>query len=135
MSRKKIKIDWQKVDKLLTAGCDGTEAAASIGVHPDTLYKACESEHKMCFSAYKQQKKEKGQSLLKVIRFDKAMNGDTTMQIWLSKQILGETDRKATDVTTNGQSLHKAPDLSKLTDEQLAKYIELMSILDNEQED
>lgn len=35
--------------------------------------------------------------MLKLARMEKALNGDTSMQIWLSKQWLGEKDRSEQD--------------------------------------
>lgn len=96
MPRKKIKIDWSKVDKMLEAGCTGTECAASLGIHEDTLYNACEREHKTGFSAYRAQKRAAGDVLLRVAQFKKALGGETSMQIWLGKNRLGQSDKVET---------------------------------------
>jgi len=92
--RPKAIIDWEKVDKMLQAGCTGTEVAAALGYHPDTLYNACKRVHKMDFSAYSQAKRAHGDQLLRTAQYSKAMSGDTTMQIWLGKQRLGQSDKK-----------------------------------------
>ena len=38
VGRKKLKIDWDRVDKSLIAGSNGVQVAAMLGVHPETLY-------------------------------------------------------------------------------------------------
>ena len=94
MARPKVDIDWKKVDKLLEADCEGTEIAAYLGIVPNTLYRRCEADHKISFSKYLQEKKAKGNSLLKVKQFDAAMTGDKTMMIWLGKQRLGQSEKQ-----------------------------------------
>jgi len=94
MARPKVDIDWKKVDKLLEADCEGTEIAAYLGIVPNTLYRRCELDHKISFSKYLQEKKAKGNSLLKVKQFDAAMSGDKTMMIWLGKQRLGQKEKQ-----------------------------------------
>jgi len=87
--RPSAEIEWKVVDELLQAGCLGTEVAAFLGVYPDTLYNRCEKEHGTTFTAYAQQKKQSGDSLLKKAQFDKAIGntdkGDNTLLIWLGK--------------------------------------------------
>ena len=93
MARPKADIDWERVDELLEADCEGTEIAAHLGLVPNTLYRRCEIDHKISFSKYLQEKKAKGNSLLKEKQFDIALDGDKTMLIWLGKQRLGQSDK------------------------------------------
>lgn len=97
MSRPKLEIDWKVVDSLLEADCEGTEIAAYFGVHPDTLYARCKEVNNMGFSHYLQEKKAKGNSLLKTKQFKIAMEGDKAMLIWLGKQRLGQKERQEID--------------------------------------
>ena len=46
MARPKIEINWKIVDQYLVAGATGTEVAAVLGIHPETLYNKCKKEHK-----------------------------------------------------------------------------------------
>lgn len=78
---------------MLEAGCDGTEVAATLGIHPDTLYNTCERDHKTGFSAYSATKRASGDRLLKVKQFEIAMTGDRTMLVWLGKQRLGQSEK------------------------------------------
>jgi transposase len=45
-------IDWQLVEKMLRSMNDGPEIAERLGVHTDTLYRACKKQHKMSFQDY-----------------------------------------------------------------------------------
>lgn len=85
-------IDWDKVDRWLECGCLGTEVAASLGIHPDTLYNRCEEEKGIVFSAYSKEKKSSGDKLLRQKQMEIAMKGDKTMLLWLGKQRLGQRD-------------------------------------------
>lgn len=92
--RKKITIDWNKVDKYLNAQCLGTNIASILGIHPNTLYRACEEDKKMSFGDYSAQKKAEGVELLKVIQYQTALQGNVIMQIWLGKQYAGQRDKQ-----------------------------------------
>jgi len=92
MARPKTIIDWEVVDKYLQAQCDGVGIAGILGISPDTLYRACEEQHKQGFAFYSQQKRAEGKELLRGKMFNTAMNGSNTMQIWLSKQYLDMSD-------------------------------------------
>jgi len=101
MTRPKIKIDWKTVDSLLEADCEGTEIAAYLGIVPDTLYYRCKQDNNLGFSEYLQQKKAKGNSLLKTKQFKVAMEGDKTMLVWLGKQRLNQKDRTESKIDIN----------------------------------
>ena len=105
MPRPKIQVDWTKVDQLLEAGCDGTEVAAYFGMHEDTFYERVLEQHKVGFTAYKAQKRARGNSLLLGKQFQVAMSGDKTMLVWLGKQRLKQTDKAEVDHTSKGERM------------------------------
>jgi IS30 family transposase len=89
-----VAIDWEKVSEWLEAGADGTDVAAALGIHPETLYDRCKKEQKTDFSVYRAQKRAVGMNSLRVARYELATKDkNPTMMIWLSKQMLGETDK------------------------------------------
>ena len=93
MGRKKIEIDWKRVDKLLKCQCNGTGIASLLGISADTLYRACESTYKIGFAAYSAQKKSEGKELLREKQMDTALEGDKTLLVWLGKQYLEQSDK------------------------------------------
>ncbi len=89
-------IDWNKVDELLLAGCTGTEIASHFDMHPDTFYRRVEEEKSIGYTAYSQQKKQQGESILRAHQYAKALgitkDGDNTLLIWLGKQRLNQCE-------------------------------------------
>lgn len=95
MVRPKLKVDWKLVDDLLIKGCTGTEIAARLGMHAETLYKRCEKECRVGFSAYSQEKRAIGDALIRATQFDLAVRErDRGMLIWLGKNRLKQTEKE-----------------------------------------
>lgn len=113
MARPKVNIDWKKVDRYLQAHCDGAGIAGLLGIDPETLYRACQRDHKIGFSEYAAQKKGEGKELLKARQFETAMSGNVSMQIWLGKQYLGQRDKSDVDQTGAPSSLNITVDSSE----------------------
>lgn len=89
---KHIPINWDEVDVSLISGSSGVEIAAMLGCHKDTLYDRCQEEKGMAFSLYSAYLRQKGDTLLRKAQFKNAMQGNTTMQIWLGKVRLKQTE-------------------------------------------
>lgn len=93
--RKKYNIDWKVVDHYLTCGCSGAQVAAKIGIGSDCLYLRVKEEFGVDFSAYMQQKRATGETLVKEAQFDEAVRKrNTSMLIWIGKQMLGQSERQ-----------------------------------------
>lgn len=94
--RPTLKINWERVDELLMAGCPGSKIAAALGVCAETLYDRCQQEKSTSFSEYAQQKKQAGDSLIHEVQFRKALGlvdkGDNTLLIWLGKNRLDQKE-------------------------------------------
>lgn len=100
--RKKIIIEWDKVNHYLTCGCLGTQVAAKIGVSADTLYDRVKEEFGVDFSEYMRQKREIGEVLVKEAQFDEAVRQrNISMLIWVGKQMLGQSEKQ--EVKHQGQ--------------------------------
>ena len=92
--RPKAVINWEEVDKLLIAGCIGTDIAHQFGMHADTLYDNCVRDNKVSFSLYAQRKRSHGDNLLRMVQFDEAVRKrDRGMLIWLGKNRLSQHDK------------------------------------------
>lgn len=105
MSRPEKPIDWSRVDKLLEAGCLGTEIAANFDMHPHTFYDRVYNKYNMTFTDYMSDKRCKGDSLLREVQYDKALKKDNTQLIWLGKNRLGQRDHEE-KVTTAPNDAH-----------------------------
>ena len=122
--RPKAKIDWGLVDKLLIAGANGVGIAARLGIDQETLYKACVRDNKIGFSDYSQQKRQIGDDMILSKQFDVAMEGNTSMLIFLGKARLGQQETQAHEVKMKVEDLSLNGRLTPEQATQLLKDIE-----------
>ena len=125
--RKKLSIDWLRVNKALEAGANGVQVAAMLGISFDTLARRCEEVYKLNFAEYLRQKREAGNENLLKAQFDLAVKeNDRSMLIWLGKQRLNQAEKREikNDTTIKGKL-----DLSKLTNEQLTELSRIVADL------
>jgi hypothetical protein len=92
MSRPEKKIDWKLVDKLLMAGCEGTQIAPHFDMHYETFYRRVQEKYGMGFTEYCALKRYQGDSFLLDKQFQKAREGDNVMLVWLGKNRLKQTE-------------------------------------------
>lgn len=85
MARPKKDIDPDQVETLAGINCTVAEIAAVVKCDKRTLERR--------FAANIEKGREHGKSSLKRKMWDIAMGGNVTMCIWLSKQMLGYTDK------------------------------------------
>ena len=93
MARPLKDIDWDQVDKMCAIHCTGEEQASILGVDYDTLNSACKREQGCSFSDYFKQKASHGRMSLRRKQYSAAMDGNTTMLVWLGKNWLGQSDQ------------------------------------------
>ena len=91
--RPKKKIDWEEVDKYLLAQVPGTWIAASIGVHPETLYDRCLIEKGSTFSDYSQSKMSHGKSIGMMKQFQGMLKGNTQLTLHFAAHHLGQSTK------------------------------------------
>ena len=97
VGRPSFSVDWTKVDELLKYGANGKQVAARLGIHYDTLVNklAEDKPNYSNFSEYIREKRSIGDTLLLEAMYKNAIeNEDKTMQVWLSKNRLGYTDKQ-----------------------------------------
>lgn len=109
--RPKAEIDWNRVDQMLRAQCNGTSIASSFGIDAETLYNRCKADNKMGFSEYSALKKAEGIDLIRMKQWEVAFKGrgDRAMLIFLGKVYAGQVEGTAVDLTTQGQPLTITP--------------------------
>ena len=83
---KKYNIDTEQVEKLASFGCSNTEIASFFGCSKDLISKS--------YSTNIAKGKDKGKIRLRQLLWKSAERGNVAMQIWLSKQYLGMTDKQ-----------------------------------------
>ena len=83
--RPKKKINAKVVETLASIQCTNEEIAQVCECSSDTLTRR--------FAESIKKGKNVGKSSLRRLQWEKAKAGNTTMQIWLGKQVLGQRDR------------------------------------------
>ena len=104
--RPKREIDWAKVEGLARFHCTPEEIANFMEIPPRTLTGRDE------FSQIYKKGIDAGKMSLRRWQFKSAENGNVTMQIWLGKQLLGQTDKSDCNlkVTKNLKYTGKDPE-------------------------
>lgn len=85
MARPRKKIDAEQVRKLAAINCSHAEIGSVLGCSADLLQRR--------YAAVIKEGRDHGCMSLKRKMFETAMNGNVTMMIWLSKQMLGYRDQ------------------------------------------
>ena len=83
---KKYDIDKTQVEKLAGYGCTNIEIANFFGCDESLIRKS--------YSEYLTKGREKGKIRLRQLQWRSAESGNTSMLIWLGKQLLGQTDKQ-----------------------------------------
>jgi hypothetical protein len=87
-------IDLEQLNKLIGLQCTGEEVASYFNIDYDTLNRIVQDEYSMSYSDYYKQKKGMGKVSLRRAQYQSAMDGNITMQIWLGKNWLGQSDKQ-----------------------------------------
>ena len=82
---KKYDIDTDKIEQLSGFGCTNVEISSFFGCSESTLTRN--------YGVFLTKGREKGKIRLSQLQWRAAEKGNTSMLIWLGKQILGQTDR------------------------------------------
>jgi hypothetical protein len=96
--RPKANIDWAVVKKLLQSGCTAVEVCSYLSVDKATLYNRCIADNNLEFSTFYRQSKSKGDALIKVKLFDRAMNSENPAYlIFMAKARLKMSEKQKED--------------------------------------
>ena len=104
--RPKKDIDFDMVSKLCAIQCTGEEIAAILEVDYDTLNARVKEKFKKSFSDYFKKENERGKASLRRLQWKTAESGNVTMQIWLGKQYLAQSDKQETFGKNGGPIEH-----------------------------
>lgn len=85
MARPKKHVDADQVLKLAAIGCSNKEIASFFDVSEDTIERR--------FAGQLSKGREEGKTRLRRLQWQSAEKGNVVMQIWLGKQILGQTEK------------------------------------------
>ena len=85
--------------------CTKDEMCAIFQIDEGTLTKWCKEVYGVGFSDIYKSKSSTGKMSLRRQQFKSAEAGNITMQIWLGKQYLGQTDKVESDNNNNNQNI------------------------------
>ena len=105
MARPTKNIDWEQVEMMCSIHCTGEEQASILGIDYDTLNKGCKRENGVSFTEYFKQKSAGGKMSLRRKQYTTAMEGNTTMLVWLGKNWLDQKDQPEPQ-NTNSDIIH-----------------------------
>ena len=88
---KKHDLDTQQVIQLAGFGCTNTEMASFFGCSETTLTRN--------YGEYLTKGRDEGKIRLRQLQWNSAKKGNVTMQIWLGKQVLGQTEKSEVEWT------------------------------------
>lgn len=97
--RPRKEFDWDKLDSILFFGATFLECEELMGVSEATIKRRIKEKYKCSFEHYRDKKMSKARRNLRRKQYETAMSGNITMQIWLGKQWLGQTDKSETKNT------------------------------------
>ena len=109
--RPKKHIDLELVEKLALIQCTYSEIASTLSVSVDTLTRNKD------FAATYKRGAESGRKSLRRMQFESANKGNITMQIWLGKQYLAQSDYVTKEI-------HEVPSLHKFSIDQLNEMLD-----------
>lgn len=90
--RPPTEIDWEQFDKLCQIHATIEEIAGWFRCEKSSIERACKAKHGKGFGKVWIEKSAGGKVSLRRSMWQKALKGDNTMMIWLSKQHLGFSD-------------------------------------------
>ena len=97
MARPAKPIDLRQVEELARIGCTDEDMAAVLGVSVDTIQRRKRSSAE--FRGVIEKGRASLRNSLRRLQVKKALEGNTTLLIWLGKQLLGQSDRQRAELT------------------------------------
>ena len=97
MARPKKVINQKQFESLCAIQCTQEEICNVLDVTDKTLTRWCNEVYGLSFSEVYEQKRDIGRMSLRRNQFKLAEGGNTTMQIWLGKQVLKQSESPIQD--------------------------------------
>ena len=97
MARPKKVINQKQFESLCAIQCTQEEICNVLDVTDKTLTRWCNEVYDLSFSEVYEQKRDIGRMSLRRNQFKLAEGGNTTMQIWLGKQVLKQSENPIMD--------------------------------------
>lgn len=103
--RPKVAIDMDQLKSMVEIQCTAEECAQVLGVSSDTIDRRLKEKTGQGFAEFYKKHSAGGKASLRRFQWKSAQGGNVSMQIWLGKQMLGQTDKSETEVTSPDGSM------------------------------
>lgn len=108
MRKEKLEINWKEFELYAKAGCPQYKIAECLGIDRDTLRDRAVKHYKKDYSAISAHFRSKGDLSIEVRQYQKAMDGNITMLIYLGKVKLGQKEPDSMSTIPPGiEEIHK----------------------------
>lgn len=98
IGRPEIELKWDVLDAVLQYGAQLTDCAEFCGCSEDTIQNRIKQEFGLTFTEYRARKLGRTRVSIMKKQIEKALAGDTTMLIWVGKNICNQADKISTEV-------------------------------------
>lgn len=98
--RKPVELDKERFEEMCEFQCTKKEICLEFNITSNTLADWCKRTYGANFSTVFAQKRQKGFQSLRSAQYALALQGNTTMLIWLGRNWLGQTDKPIQEVKT-----------------------------------
>ena len=105
MGRPRLSFDLRQVEELGKIQSTQAELAAVLGCGLSTVKDRIANDEE--FAAAYERGREAGKSSLRRLQWKAALSGNITMQIWLGKQYLGQSDRQSLEHKGDGEGINR----------------------------
>lgn len=96
--RPQKEFKWEVLDAIFSVGGQVNDAIEILGLSHDTISRRIKEEKFMTPAEYRNQKMARRRIQLLTKQWETAMAGNVVMQIWLGKQLCGQSDKIADSV-------------------------------------
>ena len=114
MGRPQKEINKDQFEELCKMQCTLDEIAGFFKCSPDTIQRFCEREYNDTFANTHIKYAQEGKISLRRAQLKSALAGNVTMQIWLGRQLLGQTDKQLLSIDTEEENKKIAKELVDL---------------------
>lgn len=91
--------DYSRLIAMIRIQCTQDEICGVLDMSPDTLDRRIKERGDGCFADLRKKHGGEGKASLRRMQWKSAEDGNVTMQIWLGKQNLGQSDKQAHELT------------------------------------
>ena len=102
-----IEIDFKQLKSLCGIQCTKREASAYLGCSDDTLERRIKEKYDQTWGEFFDKHSSSGKVSLRRKQFEGALGGNVTLQIWLGKQYLGQSDKNYLESKTEVKTIEE----------------------------